>query len=77
MLRYEGEGNDVWLLPPRDREMNVPGVIASPSAEGCGNLCDGYDVRFFAEFILSWGIFFDRLRMSGRKSRYERGEESE
>jgi hypothetical protein len=24
--------------------------------------------RFFEEFILSWGTFFDRLRMSGRKS---------
>jgi hypothetical protein len=24
--------------------------------------------RSFAEFILSWGTFFDRLRMSGRKS---------
>jgi hypothetical protein len=23
------------------------------------------DERFFAEFILNWGTFFDRLRMSG------------
>jgi len=32
-------------------------------------------MRFFAEFILSWGTFFDRLRMSGDKGvRMSRGE---
>jgi hypothetical protein len=25
-------------------------------------------LRFFAEFILNWGTFFDRLRMSGKRA---------
>jgi len=55
--------------------MNVPGVIASPSAEGRGNLITSFSSSpgFFGEFILSWGTFFDRLRMSEGKSQNERG----